>query len=123
LGKLFRTEGPVFGTTNFRREWISACVKVGLGTKTGECWYEYEALNPHDLRRSAVCNLTNAGVDQGKAMRVTGHKTAAVFERCNSKTTEDLHDASDKVVPYHADKKLRAIKAKSTQKIGSQDSV
>jgi hypothetical protein len=80
-------------------------------------------LNPHDFRRSAVRNLTNAGVAQGKAMRVTGHKTAAVFERYNSKTTEDLYGASDKVVPDHADKKLRAIKAKSTQRSASQVSV
>ena len=103
LGKLLRTEGPVFDTTNFRREWVSACVKVGLGRKTGEGWYEYEGLNPHDFRRSAVRNLTNAGVDQGKALKITGHKTAAAFERYNIKTTGDLHEASDEVVAYHAD--------------------
>ena len=60
LGKLFRREGPVFDITNFRREWITACVKVGLGKKTGKGWYAYEGLNPHDFRRSAVKNLTDA---------------------------------------------------------------
>jgi len=45
LKKLFRTDdGPVFDTTNFRREWIAACVKIGLGKKTGEAWYAYEGL-------------------------------------------------------------------------------
>ena len=89
--------------------------------KTGEGWYEYEGLNPHDFRRSAVRNLTNAGVDQRKAMKITGDKTAAVFERYNIKTTADLHEASDKVVAYHADQKLGATKAKSRQKSVSQD--
>jgi hypothetical protein len=99
-------------TTNFRREWITACVKVGFGTKTGEGWLEYEGLNPHDFRRSAVRNLTNAGIDQGKAMKITGHKTAAVFERYNIKTTADLHEASDKFVAYHADPKTRSHQGK-----------
>jgi integrase len=83
LGKLFRREGPVFDITNFRREWITACVKVGLGKKTGKGWYAYEGLNPHDFRRSAVKNLSDAGVDQATAMKITGHKTVAVFLRYN----------------------------------------
>lgn len=62
LKKLFRTDdGPVFDTTNFRREWIAACVKIGLGKKTGEAWYAYEGLTPHDFRRSAARNLIKAG--------------------------------------------------------------
>ncbi len=39
LKELFRKDGPVFPTTNFRRAWIKACVKLGLGKKTGEKWY------------------------------------------------------------------------------------
>jgi len=61
LKKLFRKEGPVFDTTSFRREWIRACVKLGLGKKTGEEWHQYEGLIPHDFRRSAARNLIQAG--------------------------------------------------------------
>lgn len=92
LKKLFRKDGLVFDTTNFRKEWNKACVKVGLGKKTGEEWYEYEGLIPHDFRRSAVRNLINAGV-----LKITGHKTVHVFQRYNIVSTEQLHDAMAKV--------------------------
>ena len=45
------------------RHRFKACVKIGLGEKTGPEWYQYKGLTPHDSRRSAVRNLTNAGVD------------------------------------------------------------
>jgi integrase len=118
LKKLFRTDGPVFDTTNFRKEWIRACVKVGLGKKTGPEWHQYEGLIPHDFRRSAVRNLINAGNDQVTAMKITGHRTVSVFQRYEIKTTEELHEASEKVVEHHAKKasKNGIYNAKSTQK-------
>lgn len=97
LKKLFRKYGAVFDTRNFRREWIKACVKLGLGKKTGEEWHQYEGLIPHDFRRSAVRNLIQAGVDQSVAMRITGHRTVAVFQRYNIVSTEQLHEAMAKV--------------------------
>src|SRR6267378_1007443 len=97
LKKLFRKDGPVFDTTNFRREWIKACVKLGLGKMTGEEWHQYGGLIPHDFRRSAVRNLIQAGVDQSTAMRITGHRTVAVFQRYNIVSTEQLHEAMAKV--------------------------
>ena len=97
LKKLFRKDGPVFDTRNFRREWIKACVKLGLGKRTGEEWHQYEGLIPHDFRRSAARNLIQAGVDQSTAMRITGHRTVAVFQRYNIVSTEQLHAAMAKV--------------------------
>jgi len=52
-----------------------------------------QGLTPHDLRRSAVRNLTNAGVGQSTAMNITGHRTVSVFERYNIVSTEQLHEA------------------------------
>ena len=39
----------------------------------------------------------NAGVGQTTAMKITGHRTVSVFERCNIVSTEQLHEALAKV--------------------------
>ena len=103
LKKLFRDEKPVFDSTNFRKEWESACVKIGKGsvmvrrTTKNKKWYQYTGLIPHDLRRSAVRNLINAGVHQSVAMKITGHRTVSTFLRYGIVEKAQLHAAMDKV--------------------------
>ena len=97
LKKKFRGKGPVFETRNFRREWNKACVKCGLGEKTGKEWFRYKGLVPHDFRRSAVRNLINSGVDTATAMKITGHRTLHVFLRYNIISTGQLHEAMERV--------------------------
>ena len=50
-----------------------------------------EGLLFHDLRRSAVRNMMQAGVQQAVAMRISGH---------NIVDESDLHDAVKKVEEY-----------------------
>jgi integrase len=91
--------GLVFDGTNLRTEWEVACASVGLGTRTkiegpAYTWHKYKGLTIHDLRRSAVRNLRVLGkVPEGVAMRISGHKTRAVFDRYNIVITDDLHTA------------------------------
>lgn len=40
LKKKSQTDEPVFDLKNFRRAWFKACVKIGLGEKTGSEWYQ-----------------------------------------------------------------------------------
>jgi hypothetical protein len=75
----------VFDGANLRKEWVAACAACGLGRKIeveGKKYDpRYEGLIVHDLRRSAVRNVVNAGVPETVAMEISGHKTRSVFDR------------------------------------------
>ena len=86
-------EGPVFDTTNLRKDWQKACVAAGLGSLTeveGKPDPRYTGLIIHDLRRSAIKNLMNVGVNEKVAMKISDHKTRAVFDRYHIVDTEDV---------------------------------
>ena len=93
-------EGSVFDATNLRKEWHKACVAAKLGTLTkveGIPDPRYTGLIIHDLRRSAIKNLMKAGVNEKVAMKISGHKTRAVFDRYHIVDTEDVVDAMHRV--------------------------
>jgi integrase len=57
---------------DIRKAWKSACKKAGV---PGRLF--------HDLRRSAVKNLDEAGVSRDVAMSISGHRTQAMYTRYN----------------------------------------
>jgi integrase len=69
---------------SIRRAWITACKKAGL-----------PGLLP--LRRSAVRNLEPSGVSRSVAMKLTGHKTEAVYRRYAIVAESDLREAGVKL--------------------------
>ena len=85
--------------------WRDACQQAGL-----------PGLLFHDLRRSAVRNMTRAGVRDLEAMRITGHKTRSVFDRYNIVDEHDLQAAGGKMDRFFHERrrqrgaKLRRVK-------------
>ncbi len=87
-------EGPVFCATNLRKAWQKACVAAALGRliENGKPYDpRYEGLILHDLRRSAIKNLVDAGAHETTAMSISGHRTRSVFDRYV------IRDAADKI--------------------------
>jgi integrase len=68
------------------RAWMRACRDAGR-----------PGLLLHDLRRSAVRNLERAGISRSAAMKLTGHKTEAVYRRYAIVAESDLRDAGTKL--------------------------
>lgn len=52
----------------------------------------------HDLRRSAVRNMIN--ILEKVAMKISGHKTRAIFERYNIVANRDIEDAGKKLMEF-----------------------
>jgi Phage integrase family len=72
-----------------RRHWWNATKAAGL-----------DGLLIHDLRRSAVKNLNDAGIPREIAKRFTGHKSDAVYARYSIESDESLKLASAKLGSY-----------------------
>ena len=62
----------------------------------------------HDLRRTALTNMIEAGFSEKEAMKISGHKTRDVFDR--------YHIVTDKRWKENADKLELHIKAKDEEK-------
>jgi hypothetical protein len=99
LKKMSR-KGRVSDARNLRKSFQAACVKVGLGVKTGPKVWQYKGLLLHDFRRSGVRNLIRSGVPRRIAMKISGHLTESTFERYNIVDSTDLHEAMAKVEKY-----------------------
>ena len=50
----------------------------------------------HDLRHTFNTNMRKAGVDRSVIMKITGHKTTAMFDRYNTVDSEDARFAMDR---------------------------
>ena len=71
---------------DFRAAWQTACDEAGVPGRIA-----------HDFRRTAVRNLERAGVSRSTAMKLTGHKTEAVYRRYAIVSEADLTEGIAKL--------------------------
>lgn len=69
----------------FRKSWASACRRAGI-----------EGHLFHDLRRSAVRNMSRAGIAREVAKRISGHETDSMFTRYNIIVEDDVREAMER---------------------------
>ena len=88
LGSAYVFVNPQTGEpwVDVRKQFLNACKAAGLSG----VWF-------HDLRRSFVTNARRYGVPESVVMRMSGHKTRAVFERYNVVAEEDLRAAVQRI--------------------------
>ena len=75
---------------SFRRAWNGAAKRAGLEG----AWF-------HDSRRTAVRHLERAGVSRSVAMKLTGHKTEAVYRRYAIVDSVALSEGVEKLARFH----------------------
>ena len=94
---------------DFRGAWNDASREAGIGygykaSKKYTAEWEEKGLTEgpiyHDLRRTAVKQMDQAGVSRKVAMMRTGHKTESVYNRYNIGTDADLKDAAQQLEKY-----------------------
>jgi integrase len=87
---IFHRNGRRIG--DFRKLWAKACQKAGLAGRI-----------VHDLRRSGVKHLINAGVDPHTVMAFSGHLTASMLRRYHIIDVADLRRAALRSAAYTGD--------------------
>lgn len=83
---IFHYRGERF--TSYYKGWYGACERAG---------FEKGQFRPHDFRRTAARAYTRAGVGEQVVMKITGHKTRAMFDRYNITAERDLAEAASRV--------------------------
>lgn len=119
---IFHRDGsPV---AELRKSWQSAAITAGLGVmvckkcggqgpekycKKCKAAKRYEGRLFHDLRRSAVRNMVQAGVSTQVAKKWSGHTSDSVFERYSIIVTDDMREAQKQTEEYRKSQREKVV--------------
>jgi integrase len=71
---------------DWEKAWASACEAAGVkGTLF------------HDLRRTALTNMIEAGLSEKEAMEISGHRTRSVFDRYHIVSERRMKEMASKL--------------------------
>jgi integrase len=100
------TRGAVLGEqrTEFRKAWATACKGAGC-----------PGMLRHDFRRTAARNLDRAGVPRSVAMKITGHRTEAVYRRYTITSDADQRDAAVRLGTFLGTPRGGALETRSVK--------
>jgi integrase len=86
---------PVF---DWEKSWKTGCKLAGID---GSIF--------HDLRRTALTNMIEAGLSEKEAMEISGHKTRAVFDRYHIVSERRMKQLAEKLETHIETKKLELL--------------
>lgn len=86
---VFHRNGKPVDKSTWGRQWRAARIAAKLPCKLF-----------HDLRRTAIRNMIRAGVPESIAMKISGHRTRAIFDRYNITDERDKRKALEDTRSY-----------------------
>jgi integrase len=83
---LIQCDGHQVSKSGWKKNWATACTTTGVPNALF-----------HDLRRTALTNMIEAGFSEKEAMEISGHKTRYVFDRYHIVSARRLKEMASKL--------------------------
>jgi integrase len=94
---------------DFEKAWATACKAAGV-----------EGTLFHDLRRTALTNMIEAGLSEKEAMEISGHRTRSVFDRYHIVSEKRLKEMAGKL-DVHLKAKEKELADAAAAKLAEQE--
>jgi integrase len=101
---LIQDEGRQVSKSGWKNNWNTACENAGVPSALF-----------HDLRRTALTNMIEAGFSEKEAMEISGHKTRYVFDRSHIVSDRRLKEMASKLGAFMKAKDDESVEQKTAQ--------